>query len=554
MKRKFRFGLLVTHRKADAKTPTTAEMRKCVCLLFLVTLFNFAFAQTQQYISTVTGITGQSICELQDSSMVFTGVKRYYDTVLLRNADDLILARMNRDGSGNFYTKYAAANKYFTEGDIKSCDDTTVLITAGISSSYWDQKLILLKANTAGVLKWCKYFDVTPSRKIDVNKATGSILVPYVISGENSAYLACLGTNGNIIWNKKFSIDTFRLNITRIKFLPDNGFLIVGAAGFSSSFLARFDATGLLLWCKRVRLPPSRLSIWAVDYVDNFIFCSGTFTDESGQTQSWHPYVMSFDMNGTYRFSKMYYSSDWSVCENFSMTALHDKTLVFNTEPEGGSVITNFWGGLIKIDTMGKVMSHNNFLVDKIIFPNEVIETKDHYIVSIGNMYNPDGATIIKLNTSFNKACRQFTPYIQVIDTAPNIFSEGILVNEPLTNSDVTLSAQRYRMIAEIICDHDTAEVSINDTLGLHDLDNDILSVNIFPNPASEKITIEISGWDFKEIDLTLFNMVGEALLKNQFNSFKKDLDISTLPKGIYIVELVSDKKRSRKKFVKWND
>lgn len=531
-------------------------MRSYIPLLFLLLSISCLNGQSEQFIATIPGITSKSICELKDSSLMFSGTLYFDDPVVNQRRYHLVVAKTSRNGIGSFYNEYSHQHQDMSEGDIQTYGDSAILVTTGVGNDVHNHKLVLCKMNTEGVLKWCKYFNVPAgTNTIAVNENTGSIIVQYKLSSVRGAYLACIGNHGNVQWSKRFDIDTFQVGISQVKFLPDNGFVLAGSVfeeSIAASITARFDSTGNLMWCRRVDIPPSSIGPWSIAYIDDLIFCSGTF--DNVNWHPWHPYVISFDMDGNYRFLKMYYSPDWGVCENFSMTAMHDKTLVFNTEPEGGSVARNHWGGLIKIDTLGNVLAKNNFFISDVIFPQEVIETNDHYALALGNMTNyqiglpPQSTTIIKINTDFRNACFPFTPLIIALDTLPQVFSGGSVVNASLTNSDIVLYLKRVPMNPDIVCYNDTNSV------GIQELMDEDVGVKIFPNPASEKITIEVSDWNFKEIDLTLFNMVGESLFHHHFNSYKEEIDISVLPKGIYVAQLISEQKRTRKKFVKWGN
>jgi zinc metalloprotease ZmpB len=55
----------------------------------------------------------------------------------------------------------------------------------------------------------------------------------------------------------------------------------------------------------------------------------------------------------------------------------------------------------------------------------------------------------------------------------------------------------------------------------------------IYPNPATDKITIDLNGNN--SINLSIYNIVGELLFHKEL--YKSEIDISFLPKGIYIIK-----------------
>ncbi len=70
---------------------------------------------------------------------------------------------------------------------------------------------------------------------------------------------------------------------------------------------------------------------------------------------------------------------------------------------------------------------------------------------------------------------------------------------------------------------------------------NDIknkFEIKIFPNPTNEKITID--GVALQNSNLSIYNIVGELILQKQLSNSKNEIDISNIPKGIYIIKIES--------------
>jgi len=65
-------------------------------------------------------------------------------------------------------------------------------------------------------------------------------------------------------------------------------------------------------------------------------------------------------------------------------------------------------------------------------------------------------------------------------------------------------------------------------------------SINVFPNPASRRVTISIAGPLQNATDLNIFNIRGEKIIKMAFNR-QTILDISSLVSGFYILEFNRD-------------
>lgn len=86
------------------------------------------------------------------------------------------------------------------------------------------------------------------------------------------------------------------------------------------------------------------------------------------------------------------------------------------------------------------------------------------------------------------------------------------------------------------------------DTLTVSISENSLMnSINIFPNPANTTIFITNSS-SLRINEINLFNIQGQRILHK--NAFSKNLDISQIEQGLYVLELISDELRIRKKLI----
>jgi hypothetical protein len=86
--------------------------------------------------------------------------------------------------------------------------------------------------------------------------------------------------------------------------------------------------------------------------------------------------------------------------------------------------------------------------------------------------------------------------------------------------------------------------------LGIEESQNNLYGLNIYPNPADEKINVEIPVSN-KDGIISTYNMQGQLLSQQQMQQTKTTLDISTLAKGVYFVKYNSNEKTRVGKFVK---
>lgn len=77
--------------------------------------------------------------------------------------------------------------------------------------------------------------------------------------------------------------------------------------------------------------------------------------------------------------------------------------------------------------------------------------------------------------------------------------------------------------------------------------------VTIYPNPATEKITVQFTDNQNKYSSFEIVNSIGVIVLKQNeinLNNSKMNIDIQSLPSGNYIIRLIGDQARVNKPFV----
>lgn len=92
-----------------------------------------------------------------------------------------------------------------------------------------------------------------------------------------------------------------------------------------------------------------------------------------------------------------------------------------------------------------------------------------------------------------------------------------------------------------------------NTISSVNDVDN-INNMKLYPNPTSNKINIEFSSFDAAKVNLSIANAIGNIVYKEtvspKFGSNQMTIDISRLPVGIYSLQIESNNKVLRHKFV----
>ena len=87
----------------------------------------------------------------------------------------------------------------------------------------------------------------------------------------------------------------------------------------------------------------------------------------------------------------------------------------------------------------------------------------------------------------------------------------------------------------------------------LSDIDSKTSHINIYPNPATNELTIVVDGDEFFNVDIVVFNVLGEVVFSSPEENIahKKTIDISAWSTGIYFIQLNIDGNRVIEKVVK---
>jgi hypothetical protein len=74
--------------------------------------------------------------------------------------------------------------------------------------------------------------------------------------------------------------------------------------------------------------------------------------------------------------------------------------------------------------------------------------------------------------------------------------------------------------------------------------------ISLFPNPAEQYLNVSIEGLS-DMADIRLFDIYGKMVMQKSSSRSTTQLDVSSLPAGVYMIRVMSEKKESTLKFVK---
>jgi hypothetical protein len=76
-------------------------------------------------------------------------------------------------------------------------------------------------------------------------------------------------------------------------------------------------------------------------------------------------------------------------------------------------------------------------------------------------------------------------------------------------------------------------------------------SIKIYPNPATNKITLDLSQLKDLHNIISIYDIQGQLILQELINEKQTDINISNFAKGLYVIKIHNEKQRIVSKFVK---
>jgi photosystem II stability/assembly factor-like uncharacterized protein len=135
--------------------------------------------------------------------------------------------------------------------------------------------------------------------------------------------------------------------------------------------------------------------------------------------------------------------------------------------------------------------------------------------------------------------------------TGPNGFTST--EQNPMVSEEASLiMAGDYVVIVTVnTCESEPSTVAV-EVITINKVQHDAndFMVNVYPNPAKENMTIELSGFDFKQIQIV--NTLGEIVLEEKISQLKTELNVHSLAAGIYMLVLRSEEVQIEEKIIKY--
>jgi hypothetical protein len=429
---------------------------------------------------------------VDDSGNVYIGGQNYLD---------LLTIKYNSLGVFQWTRSYPGVSSYDWVFDIITDDSSNVYIT-GISHG---DKFTTVKYSSTGNLKWFALDG--PAMGLDNSYIT--------LDNKKNVYIAARGYDTAAA----YTCNTIKYNSFGVKQWER-----IYSGNFSPGLALprdiKYDAHGF---------------IYVLAYTDNYSSGDGDFA------------VIKYDTLGNHI---------WTTTHSF--TAYYDIPKAMDIDKSGNVYVTgNFYptGGTIdtivtiKLDMSGTLKWEKKYSSG--LGNND--EASDIVVDSMANIYvtgvSPDAAdrenfVTIKYDSLGNEI------WIGKYGNMPSGNCMGNSIGVDMYGN-VYVSGTSYDIDSTGI-----STIKYSNVTGIQENDHSTENtVSLYPNPATNQLTIEFKNQSQQNYLLEIKNMLGQTMysetIKNALGKQSKNIDVSAFTNGIYFVSLRNEKESVSKKFIK---
>jgi hypothetical protein len=434
----------------------------------------------------------------------------------------------------------------------------------------------------------------------------GSLLSIPASGTPSSTVIVKLDSQGNLLWSQNLTS-----NIGAANLLTDSNddfyfagwqagsitldtITIAPTYGSQANFLSKLDANGNFLWGKSFG-SKSNMGQWLNSAINaqNELFLSGGWEGDTifmdnliavnptpGGFFNTDRYIAKFDALGNALWIQreggleIDYSASLQVTSGGGVMAystVADSTSI--TINEGGTTVQGPKVLFSNYDSQGMLSWHNAITHGIEDNPGLWEFTGDGTNYYVG--YNFTGAQITLGSTTLNNAGGNSGTSdiaIATLDSSANIvsaFNVGGIENERcfvLANNATTQELLFGGMTSssEMVFGTDTLTNTgflttegfiggiSKSSIGIGELES-VKTVAIYPNPAINTVTINVSEFQNSHSDIQVFNSAGQVVIKKTLTDFNGELnlDVSNMPVGVYFLHVANAKNNYIGKFVK---
>ena len=403
----------------------------------------------------------------------------------------------------------------------------------------------LIRTNQNGDTLWTKTFGGSDSESglcIEITSDGG-----FILGGTSRTYGAGAGdcwllktdSAGNSIWNKTYG-GVGEDYIRQVKQTSDGGYIFAGFTTSSGNggkdiFLVKTDSVGNISWSNTYGGTNDEEG-WSVEITSDGGYIVGGWTQSYGNGQA-DFYLIKTNSLGIVSWSKTYGGSNSD--SGISVKQTSDGGYIFTgTTRSYGAGMGDVW--LLKIKSNGDTLWTKTFGgIDEDYGRGVCIRQSGYAVIGFTKSYGNglSDISVILTDTLGNLTNNyQFGGINE--DEGWNIYTENndlLIVGQTSSNSNGLNDVYFIKISKE--------PFSINEL-------NDTNELIIYPNPASDNIFIKSTI--LSPVIIELYDLTSRKIFSKSISLLSNyTIDISSLPKGVYVIEIKSEGKSQRGKIIK---
>lgn len=508
-------------------------------IIFIFLISHSVFGQQTQFQKIYSGDTipvypsvmpnlGLSVNNTSDNGYIIGGMHGYYagfyyfyGAVLKLNSNGDTLWTCNfGDGSTSSTTIYS----------IKENSDGSYIATGNTNS-----QLLLLKLSDTGNLLWAKTYGANSYGKDILQTNDGGFIIAggtqNIGAGLSDSYFIKTDTNGDTLWTRV--IGGAKNDYAQfIKQTSDNGFIAVGNSysydtTYSRPFILKLDSSGNLEWTKIYSVPSL------------YVSCTTTQNDTV--------VIASSSSNSKYLLTKLTPNCDSIIWAKTTGTGGDNIPFDMKGTDDNGFVVAGYTLGgppgvpnmyLVKTNSNGDTLWTKAYGESGGDEAYSIVQSNDGGFALTGithilNILQEVQIYFVKTNANGESGCHTYatTSYIgNAVTQTLNFYPQVTYGANP---ANTTLIARNKTKI--------NSECFV---VGINDLSTSNHFI-IYPNPATQKATIEFENTQIEKYVLRLWNYQGILLSEKTFYAQNRiEIERMNLSNGIYFFQLISNKKQ----------
>jgi len=402
--------------------------------------------------------------------------------------------------------------------------DTSDIINPG-------QQLYLIRTDAFGDTLWTRaYWRSSYDYGLAATECFDGGFTIVGTSSPGGLYLVRIGAQGHLIWSRVFDkrdppfFDSQVPTAWGVAQLVDGSFIVCGNHQSGAALVSNINSVGDLLWTRRTDIGNVVALRQIVATQDGGCLMVGPIQIDG----DYDCLFVKSDSLGTIAWSRAYdCGGDESLFSIIQTTDSGFADAGYTTEAIPAPHDMYF----LKTDSVGLVQFSISFGGSSVDIGQDVVEADDggYFIVGYTKSFGYDTSMYaMKINLTDDGACYQNN--ISTIVTDVNLVWQDIELesfSSLLIEHSGACSVGRGATVLPLC------------PVGVDEVMPDKSNVQVFPNPATARITITLPSNSTRS-ELEVFNALGERMMASRVRSSQTMIDCSSFARGIYLVKVTT--------------